>query len=123
MAAFPQQPGLRQPAETEMGHAEHDRVGERRHRRAAAEDAVDLEVRPSGMFMAYDPIAASLRAASSLRPVHADPRLDVLGEIFGVARHAGEAARAPGVEPGQPEEVDARHGRHAAHMGRVARGR
>ena len=43
MAAFLEEPRLRQAAETEMRHAENDRIRHRRHGGAAAEDAVDLQ--------------------------------------------------------------------------------
>jgi len=49
-----------------------------------------------------------------------DPGFDVLSEILRVTRHAGEAAGAPGIEPGQPEEVHARHRSDASHVNRLA---
>src|SRR5262245_44391984 len=49
-----------------------------------------------------------------------DPRLDVLGQILCVPGHAGESARAPCVEPGQSEEVNAGNRRHATHMDGLA---
>src|ERR1700690_4485631 len=44
----------------------------------------------------------------------------MLGQIGGIPADADEAARAPGVKPGQAEHIDAVHRRHAAPVGRVA---
>src|SRR6185295_6270513 len=53
-----------------------------------------------------------------------DRGVDVPGNAFGdegrVARHAREAARSPGVQPRQADEVQARHARHAAFVHRLA---
>src|SRR5258707_730495 len=44
---------------------------------------------------------------------------DAIGQVAGIARHAGEAARTPGIEPRQAEEVDAGHGGDAARVTRI----
>jgi len=46
---------------------------------------------------------------------------DVIGDEPGVAGDAGKSAGAPGMQPGQAEEIDARRLRHAAMMFRLAR--
>src|SRR5260221_144525 len=54
------------------------------------------------------------------RTVHANPRLDVLRQIFRVACNAGKPPRPPGVKPWQAQEVDSRNQRNAAYMGGLA---
>jgi len=46
---------------------------------------------------------------------------DVIGDEPGVAGDAGKSAGAPGMQPGQAEEIDARRLRHAAMKFRLAR--